>query len=171
MARNVSNAKALFDDFNFDQLAVSVNQVTDPDSSNKGQPSKETETKEEKAAPKSTRKASELSGDTESSMQSDDASAKAAQKQTSKADGAGEKTPKPRDPVKKTFYLSADVYDALVLHHMLSSGSGREYSKFVNEALEQFLGKELEALKDIDTALPSNIKFAKALNILVDEDD
>ena len=66
--------------------------------------------------------------------------------------------------VKKSFYLSPEVYEALKLHHMIYASNVREYSKFVNEAISDYLSTEIMVLSRIDKNLSENARLAMAMN-------
>lgn len=66
--------------------------------------------------------------------------------------------------IKKSFYLSPEVYEALKLHHMIYASNVREYSKFVNEAISDYLSTEIMVLSRIDKNLSENARLAMAMN-------
>ena len=68
--------------------------------------------------------------------------------------------------VKKTFFLTERNYDALKLHHMMYASSAREYSKIVNEALEEYLADEIDALVETEKKNAGGRKFVLALGRL-----
>ena len=69
--------------------------------------------------------------------------------------------------VKKSFYLSPEVYEALKLHHMIYASNVREYSKFVNEAISDYLSTEIMVLSRIDKNLSENARLAMAMNMIL----
>lgn len=66
--------------------------------------------------------------------------------------------------VKKAFYLTPEVYEALKLHHMIYASNVREYSKYVNEAISDYLSTEIMVLSRIDKNLSENARLAMAMN-------
>ena len=66
--------------------------------------------------------------------------------------------------VKKAFYLTPEVYEALKLHHMIYANNVREYSKYVNEAISDYLSTEIMVLSRIDKNLSENARLAMAMN-------
>lgn len=119
MARNVSAREGLFSDLNFTNVA-------DIKPIQQVQPVQE-EAPAEQEKPKKKVKSAEA---------------------PHRKPGAG----RPRNPernVKKSFYIQEKIFDALQLNHDCFAEKGRDFSKIVNEALNQYLEKELLVIDEV----------------------
>lgn len=74
---------------------------------------------------------------------------------------------KNRQTIKLGFYLTPNNYAALKLHIALMGKSNHQDSKIVNQALTQYLSKELEVLDSLPDTLSEEERFSKALKALL----
>lgn len=78
-----------------------------------------------------------------------------------------QKDPREQTTIKMQAYLKPRIMEAFTLHKILKYGYNkveRKNSEVINDALEQFLEKELDALAHLPLELSENDRIQKALN-------
>lgn len=79
---------------------------------------------------------------------------------------------RPKNPeatVKKSFYLTTQVYEALLLYRDCNSEGAKDFSKIANEAFKQFFVKELRILKEVEHISDASRRHKVALQKLLAE--
>lgn len=99
------------------------------------------------------------------SKKSNDNSSKA-QSAAKRAPAKAEKNdPKDAQMVKTTLYISQENWDAIALYKLHEAKSGRVDSKIVNNAISEYLSKELEALASVDKSITGQSRIVEALRL------
>ena len=77
--------------------------------------------------------------------------------------------PKDVQMVKTTLYISQENWDAIALYKLHEAMSGRVDSKIVNNAISEYLCKELEALASVDRSITGQGRIVEALRLWLQE--
>lgn len=135
-----------------EKMSSAVNEISvKPEESDKPE-NKEPAQALPKEPPKAPKKSSNSSHNSQST-------AKQAPEKTQKSDL------KDAQMVKTTLYISQENWDAIALYKLHEAMSGRVDSKIVNNAISEYLSKELEALASVDKSINGQGRIVEALRV------
>lgn len=75
----------------------------------------------------------------------------------------------PEPTVKKSFYLTAQIYEALLLYRDCNLDGSRDFSKIANDAFKQFFARELRVLHEVDHIQDAGKRRRLAMQMLLSE--
>lgn len=74
--------------------------------------------------------------------------------------------PRELTSIKMGFYMKPKIKEAFTLHKMLTGKLSKADSQIINDALEQYLGRELEALAHVSLSLTEDERVSEAFKEL-----